>query len=98
MLPQQSGIASRLRLRTTIRLRWFAVAGQMVTILVLYYGFKFPVPLSQCVAIIFASGSLNAYLSVAYPRSQLLPSRYAIMLLSYDVLQLSSLLYLTGGL
>ena len=98
MLSPQSTLESRLRLRTTIRLRWFAVAGQLVTILLLYYGFGFPVPLALCFAFILLSAVLNTVLSFAYPRSQLLSSRYAIMLLSYDVLQLSALLFLTGGL
>lgn len=98
MLHSHFPLESRLRLRTTIRLRWFAVAGQTATILTLYYGFKFPVPLWLCLAVILLSAVVNIFLSVAYPRSQLLSSRYAIMLLSYDVLQLSALLYLTGGL
>ena len=98
MLGQNSMVASRLRLRTTIRLRWFAVAGQTVTIMILYYGLRFPVPLGNCVGFIVASASLNLWLSFAFPRSQMLSSRYAILLLSYDVLQLSALLFLTGGL
>jgi two-component system, sensor histidine kinase RegB len=98
MIGNNSAVASRLRLRTTIRLRWFAVVGQTVTILILYYVFRFPVPLTQCVAFIVASASLNLWLSVAFPRSQMLSSRYAILLLSYDILQLSALLFLTGGL
>jgi len=89
---------SRLRLRTTIRLRWFAVAGQTATILMLHYGFKFPVPLALCLAVILLSAGLNTVLSFAYPRSQLLSNQSALMLLSYDVLQLSALLFLTGGL
>jgi len=98
MLAPQSSLGSRLRLRTTIRLRWFAVAGQTITILILYYGFRFPVPLALCMAFILLSAALNTFLSFSYPRSQLLSSRYAITLLSYDVLQLSALLFLTGGL
>jgi two-component system sensor histidine kinase RegB len=98
MLGPQFSLASRLRLRTTIRLRWFAVAGQTATILTLYYGFRFPVPLGLCLAFILLSAALNTFLISAYPRSQLLSSRYAILLLSYDVLQLSALLFLTGGL
>ena len=90
--------ASRLRLRTTIRLRWFAVAGQIATILMLHYGFNYPVPLAMCLAVIFLSAALNTVLSLSYPRSQLLSSRFALSLLSYDVLQLSALLFLTGGL
>ena len=98
MFNPQFSQASRLRLRTTIRLRWFAVAGQTATILMLHYGFKFPVPLALCLAVILLSAGLNTVLSIAYPRSQLLSSQSALLLLSYDVLQLSTLLFLTGGL
>ena len=64
----------------------------------LHYGFKFPLPLALCLAVILVSAGLNTVLSVAYPRSQLLSSQSALMLLAYDVLQLSALLFLTGGL
>jgi two-component system, sensor histidine kinase RegB len=89
---------SRLRLKTTIRLRWFAVAGQTATILLIDYGFGFPVPVTYCLAVIALSALLNIALSLAYPRSHLLSSRHAMLLLSYDIIQLSALLYLTGGL
>lgn len=89
---------SRLRLNTTIRLRWFAVAGQIATILLIYYGFGFPLPLAACLLVILLSALLNVALSIRYPRSQLLLSRHAMLLLGYDILQLSALLYLTGGL
>jgi two-component system sensor histidine kinase RegB len=89
---------SRLRLNTTIRLRWFAVAGQTVTILLTHYGFGFPVPLSASLAMILLSAALNVVLGLALPRSQLLLSRHALLLLAYDLLQLAALLYLTGGL
>src|SRR5262245_11826350 len=89
---------SRLRLNTTIRLRWFAVAGQTVTILLTHYGFGFPVPLAASLAMILLSAALNLVLGLALPRSQLLLSRHALLLLAYDILQLAALLYLTGGL
>jgi two-component system, sensor histidine kinase RegB len=96
--PQIALDGSRLRLNTTIRLRWFAVAGQIATILVIYYGFGFPVPLAPCLFVILLSALLNTALSLRYPRSQLLLSRHAMLLLCYDILQLFALLYLTGGL
>jgi two-component system sensor histidine kinase RegB len=97
-LPQIELDGSRLRLNTTIRLRWFAVFGQIAAILTIYYGFGFPLPLGACLLIIALSASLNIALSLRYPRSQLLLSRNAMLLLSYDILQLAALLYLTGGL
>src|SRR5215472_7386726 len=89
---------SRLRLNTTIRLRWFAVAGQTVTILLTQFGFGFPVPLAASLGVILLSAGLNVVLSLTNPRSQLLLSRHALLLLGYDLLQLAALLYLTGGL
>ena len=96
--PQIAYDGSRLRLYTTIRLRWFAVAGQTVTILLTHYGFGFPVPLAASLAVILLSAGLNVVLSLTNPRSQLLLSRHALLLLGYDILQLAALLYLTGGL
>jgi two-component system, sensor histidine kinase RegB len=96
--PQIALDGSRLRLNTTVRLRWFAVAGQIATILAIYYGFGFPVPLGACLLVILLSALLNIALSLRYPRSQLLLSRHAMLLLGYDILQLFVLLYLTGGL
>jgi two-component system sensor histidine kinase RegB len=96
--PQIALDGSRLRLNTTIRLRWFAVVGQIVTILTIFNGFGFPVPLVLCLSVIVLSAGLNLVLSFTYPRSKLLVSRHAMLLLSYDIVQLSALLYLTGGL
>ncbi len=89
---------SRLRLNTTIRLRWFAIAGQTATVLVIYYGFRFPLPLSLCLAVILMSAALNIVLSLTNPHSNLLPSRHAVLFLGFDILQLAALLYFTGGL
>jgi two-component system sensor histidine kinase RegB len=97
-IPQIAYDGSRLRLNTTIRLRWFAVAGQTLTILLTHYGFGFPVPLAACLAVILLSAGLNVALSLTHPRSKLLLSRHALLLLGYDILQLAALLYLTGGL
>ena len=72
--PQIAIDGSRLRLNTTIRLRWFAVAGQTATILLIYYGFRFPVPLALCLAVILLSAALNIALSLNTPRPQLLLS------------------------
>jgi len=89
---------SRLRLNTTIRLRWFAIAGQAATLYLVYFSFGFPLPLIPCLAIIFLSAALNVALTLLAPRSQLLASRHALLLLGYDISQLAALLYLTGGL
>ncbi|MFQ5626085.1 MAG: ActS/PrrB/RegB family redox-sensitive histidine kinase [Methyloligellaceae bacterium] len=87
-----------LRLRTIVRLRWIAVLGQAVTVAVMYFGLGFDLPLVECAAIITLSAALNIVLRIRYSGRLLLKSNYASAMLAYDVLQLTALLYLTGGL
>lgn len=96
--PEIVADGSRLRLNTTIRLRWFAIAGQTATVLLVYFGFGFPLPLRLCLLVILLSAGLNVGLSLTNPHSQLLPSRHAALFLGFDILQLAGLLSLTGGL
>lgn len=90
--------ATRLRLRTLIRLRWIAVAGQSVAVLVVYAVFGYDLPLAFCFALIALSAWLNIFLRIRYPVSRDLKSPMATALLGYDIVQLAALLALTGGL
>jgi two-component system sensor histidine kinase RegB len=92
------GRARRLRVDTIVRLRWLAVAGQSLTILTTYYGLSFFLPLGLCFLTISASAWLNIGLRLRFAASHRLGDRLALLLLCYDILQLSALLYLTGGL
>lgn len=92
------GRARRLRVDTIVRLRWLAVAGQSAAVLTTYFGLGFSLPLTPCFIVIAASAWLNIGLRVRFPASHRLEDRPALLLLGYDVLQLSGLLYLTGGL
>ncbi|MGD4048270.1 sensor histidine kinase, partial [Xanthomonas citri pv. citri] len=58
----------------------------------------FPLPLVACLLIIGASVACNIMLRLYYPLTHRLNDRAATALLGYDLLQLSALLYLTGGL
>src|SRR6476619_122945 len=89
---------SRLRLQTIVRLRWLAVLGQSLTVIVVYWIMAIDLPIGGCLAIISLSAWLNVALRIRYPASQRLKSHYAFLMLGYDVLQLGALLYLTGGL
>ncbi len=90
--------ATRLRLRTLTRLRWIAVAGQSVAVLVVYILFGYDLPLGFCFALIALSAWLNIFLRIRYPASRELTTPLATALLGYDILQLAFLLALTGGL
>jgi two-component system, sensor histidine kinase RegB len=87
-----------LRLQTMIRLRWLAVLGQTAAVIVVGVLLRFPLPLGWCLAAIALSAWLNILLSLRWRSGIRLPERYATLLLAYDILQLSALLFLTGGM
>lgn len=88
----------RLRLRTLTRLRWLAVVGQSAAVLIIAYGYGFEFPAILCFALIACSAWLNIFLSVRFPAAHRLPPLGAMAVLSFDVLQLAGLLFMTGGL
>ncbi|MGD9670972.1 MAG: ActS/PrrB/RegB family redox-sensitive histidine kinase [Hyphomicrobiaceae bacterium] len=90
--------ASRLRLMTIVWLRWIAVLGQLAAVLVIWLVMQFPIPVGYCLAFVALSAWVNVALTVKYPARHRLSVRSATALLAYDVLQLSALLYLTGGI
>jgi two-component system sensor histidine kinase RegB len=90
--------ATRLRLRTILRLRWIAVVGQATTIAVVYFGLGFDMPIGWCALVIALSVWLNIFLRIRYDTRIWLPSVQGTAMLAYDILQLTALLYLTGGL
>ena len=89
--------ARRLRLNTLIGLRWLAVAGQTAAILVGAFGFGLRFPILACCGLVAASATLNCALRWRFTLSKQLSERGAAALLSYDILQLAGLLFLTGG-
>ena len=98
--PEREGFgreARRLRLNTLIGLRWLAVAGQTAAILIAAFGFGLRFPVFACLALVAASAALNLALRSRFPLSLQLSERAATVLLGYDILQLTGLLFLTGG-
>jgi two-component system sensor histidine kinase RegB len=97
-LFQEEERSNWVPLRTLVSLRWFAIAGQATAVLVAVriYGLQIEVNLSVlaiCISIIanFAS-------RFVYPENKRLSERETTSWLVFDILQLSCLLYLTGGL
>ena len=90
--------ARRLRLDTLVRLRWLAIAGQSAAVLTTWFILGFDLPIALCFLVIAASAWLNVFLRLRFPLSQRLRDKAAFALLAYDVIQLSGLLYFTGGL
>jgi two-component system sensor histidine kinase RegB len=93
-LPQRRNV----RLDTLLRLRWLAVIGQTVAVLVVVYVVEFPLPLWACMAVIALSAWLNVALRVRFSLTQRLEPTRAAWLLAFDIAELAVLLFLTGGL
>ena len=86
-----------LKKSTYINLRWIAIIGQLTTINVIYFilGFEFNLILENLIILI---GTLsNLYLIYIHQKTQLL-DKEAFFFLLLDILQLSFLIYLTGGI
>ncbi len=80
-----------------INLRWIGILGQLISVYFVYLilNFKFEFILSNL--IIFLGILSNLYLVFIYKKTQL-SDRSAFLFLIIDILQLSALLYLTGGI
>ena len=89
---------SRLRLQTAVRLRWFGVVGQLLTVCYVYLGAGLPFAIGICLALIALTAWLNVFLRMRYPGRTRLSTSFATALLAYDIVQLAALLYLTGGI
>ena len=85
-----------LKKSTYVSLRWIGAIGQLISIYLVYFllNFKFNFFLAN-LGILFGILS-NLYLIFIYKKSQL-SERSAFVFLMIDILQLSFLVYLTGG-
>lgn len=85
-----------IRGQSLIAARWIALVGQTLAILVAYAaGFDFPIVF--CFICIVLSGIVNNYATINDHHRSINTSK-ALIYLSFDVLQLTALLYFTGGL
>ena len=89
---------ARLRQRNLVFLRWLAVGGQSAAVLFVHFGLGFDTPLAACLAVIGASAWLNVVLTLVKPMQRLLSDTEAALQIGFDVLQLTVLLGLTGGM
>ena len=83
--------------KTLVILRWIAIIGQFSAINLVYFYLKLDFPVFIALFILFLGFLTNIYLQFGI-RSILLKDFYASIFLIYDLIQLTSLLYLTGGI
>jgi two-component system, sensor histidine kinase RegB len=86
-----------LKKSTYINLRWIAIIGQLITINLVYFIFSFKFDFLLTNLVILVAGLSNIYLFYFIKKTQLL-DKTAFIFLLIDIFQLSSLIYLTGGI
>ena len=82
---------------TYINLRWIGIIGQYITINIVFFLFKFQFNIYLTNLIIFLGAVTNLILIYFYQKN-ILSNRASFIFLLIDILQLSSLIYLTGGI
>ena len=83
--------------KTLVILRWIAIIGQFAAINLVYNYLNLKFPIIESYIIIFFGLITNLYLQFRIKTSQL-KDVYSSFFLIYDLVQLSVLLYLTGGI
>jgi two-component system sensor histidine kinase RegB len=90
--------AAWVRLRTMIYLRWVAIAGQFAAVTIVPQLFGMQLELGWCYFAIGVSVIGNLIATFLFPENMRLSERQNLAMIIFDLLQLSFLLFLTGGL
>ncbi len=97
--PDQPGqpVQNPIDARLILNIRWLAISGQLAALLYTYFGLKFDIPIMPALFVIGLSVGINIWQT----KMSMLPDergRQNFLALVFDVLQLSALLFFTGGL
>ena len=83
--------------KTLVILRWIAIFGQLIAVNLVYFYLNLSFPILASYIIILIGLITNIYLEFKVKENQL-KDIYSSFVLTYDLVQLSALLYLTGGI
>ncbi len=93
----KKGENPQIEKKTLTILRWIAIIGQFTAINLVYFYLKLDFPIVFAHLILLFGFLSNSYLQFGI-RSITIKDFYASIFLIYDLLQLTALLYLTGGI
>lgn len=88
----------RLRRYTIVLLRWGAIGGQILALFIVSQILQFPYPVIACSIVIGASVLVNLAITTLFPLDRRVSDLEALLQLGFDILQLTALLWLTGGI
>ena len=83
--------------KTLVFLRWIAIFGQLFSVNLVFFVLDLNFPVFLCHVVIFVGLLSNIYLQFGI-KATLLKDLYSSSFLMYDIIQLSILLFLTGGI
>ena len=83
--------------KTLVFLRWIAIFGQIFSVNLVYFFLDLNFPIMLCHIVILLGLLTNIYLQFGL-KVTLLKDLYSSSFLMYDIIQLSVLLFLTGGI
>ncbi len=83
--------------KTLVILRWIAIAGQFITINIVYFILHFNFPFIYCSVIILFGVFTNFFLQFKVKKN-LLSNFSSTLYLTYDLIQLTVLVFFTGGI
>ena len=81
-----------------VKIRWLALVGQLLACLIIHFGFGFPFPFLAALGVIVTSAFVNMAIDQRNRHVKTVRPVEIMMALSFDILQLAALIYLTGGL
>ena len=87
-----------VRMETLTRVRWLAAGGQLAALLVAYWIVELRFALGLSMVVVGVLALANLVIAYVYPRSKRLSETEALITLTFDTVQLSLLLFLTGGM
>lgn len=89
--------AGMKNMQQLIQLRWFALAGQVATILVVHFGFQIRLPLLPMLVVLVLLAAFNLASLWRWRRRQEVTDDALLLSLLVDVVTLTALLHLSGG-
>ena len=85
-------------LTNLIKIRWLAILGQLITLLVIYSALNFLIPITACLVVVLLSIIINIFSYFIQKDNPTLSYKKTFMFLLFDISQLVALLFLTGGI
>ena len=89
---------SWIKPKTLINLRWLAIGGQLVAILVTHFMLSFTFNFEECLTIILFSCLVNVTSSIYFKTEKRLSAFKTFLFLAFDLTQISLLLFFSGGI